>query len=86
VGRPVLLASPVTDTPVDRLGCGIRYQPGSIAELAQAISNAVGTDFETRQMMGARGQLEAAERYNLHVTGEQLDALLASVVFKSRNV
>lgn len=80
VGRPVLLASPLTDTPVDLVRCGIRYEPGSVESLAEALSTAASTPSAERIAMGERARIEAAERYDLKVTGRQLEELLLEVV------
>jgi glycosyltransferase involved in cell wall biosynthesis len=80
VGRPVLLASPLPDTAVDEVNCGIRYQPGSIPGLASALRTALRMEPGQRQAMGQRGQEEAASRYNLTVTGAQLEVLLLEVI------
>lgn len=79
VARPVLLASPLSDTPVDEVECGIRYEPGSIRGLADALRVAAGMTADDRRAMGQRGQSEAALRYDLKVTGAQLEELLVEV-------
>jgi glycosyltransferase involved in cell wall biosynthesis len=76
VGRPVLLASPLTDTPVDLVRCGIRYEPGSIEALSEALSKAASTPSAEWLAMGERALAEATERYDLRVTGRQLEELL----------
>jgi glycosyltransferase involved in cell wall biosynthesis len=80
VGRPVLLATPLTDTPVDLVQCGIRYEPGSVQSLAEALRRAASTPSAERIAMGERARSEAAERYDLTVTGRQLEELLLEVV------
>jgi glycosyltransferase involved in cell wall biosynthesis len=80
VGRPVLLASPLPDTPVDEANCGIRYAPGSIPDLANALRTAVQMRPGQRQAMGQRGREKAATRYSLTVTGAQLEAVLLEVI------
>jgi glycosyltransferase involved in cell wall biosynthesis len=80
VGVPVLLASPLADTPVDSVRCGIRYEPGSAPGLAYALQAAARTTPEERREMGQRGRTEAAERYDIRVTGRQLEKLLLEVV------
>ena len=80
VGTPVLLATPLTDTPVDTVKCGIRYEPGSAKSLAAALAAAVRTSRGQRQAMGERGQTEARRRYDLRVTGAQLEELLFDVL------
>jgi glycosyltransferase involved in cell wall biosynthesis len=79
-GRPVLLASPLLDTPVDTVHCGIRYEPGSLRALADALEQAVLQLPEERRRMGERGRAEAERMYNIKVTARQLEDLLAQLV------
>jgi glycosyltransferase involved in cell wall biosynthesis len=79
VGRPILLASPLPDTPVDTVACGIRYEPGSAVALADALQKAIALAPEERRAMGLRGQAEVALRYDLKVTGRQLEQLVLDV-------
>jgi glycosyltransferase involved in cell wall biosynthesis len=79
LARPVLLASPLRDTPVDEVRCGIRYEPGSARELADALKKALRSSTQEREGMGRAGQAEAELRYNLKVTGAQLEQLLVEV-------
>ena len=76
VGTPVLLASPLRDTPTDTAGCGIRYDPGSIGSLADALVEATQMPLELRQLMGRRGREEAARSYDLKVTARELEVQL----------
>ena len=80
VGRPVLLASSLTDTPVDGVGCGIRYEPGSPDRLASALLEAVRISPGQREAMGRRGRAEALSRYDVRVTARQLETVLRDVV------
>jgi glycosyltransferase involved in cell wall biosynthesis len=84
VGRPVLLATPLHDTPVDQVGCGIRYEPGSTDALADALRKAVHMAPHEQNVMGQRGREEAAARYDLKVTGAQLEDLLLEVIREHR--
>jgi glycosyltransferase involved in cell wall biosynthesis len=79
-GRPVLLASPLTDTPVDEVRCGFRYEPGSPDRVAGALAAAVRVTASERAAMGERGRKEAQARYDVKITGEQLENLLLEVV------
>jgi glycosyltransferase involved in cell wall biosynthesis len=84
VGRPVLLATPLDDTPVDQVRCGIRYEPGSTGALADALRKAIQMAPAERNAMGQRGREEAAARYDLKVTGLQLENLLLEVIREHR--
>jgi glycosyltransferase involved in cell wall biosynthesis len=81
-GTPVLLASPLADTPVDEVRCGIRYEPGSRDSLAETLVAAVRTSVHDRDAMGMRGRAEAESRYDVKVTAQQLERLLREVVTK----
>jgi glycosyltransferase involved in cell wall biosynthesis len=78
-GVPALVATPLRDTPVDTVQCGIRYTPGSLSALANALRAAVLMGQDQRAEMGARGRAEAERTHNIAVTGGQLEALLHSV-------
>jgi glycosyltransferase involved in cell wall biosynthesis len=85
VGRPVLLATPLHDTPVDTVGCGIRYDPGSVGDLADSLRHAASMSAADRQAMGKRGYVEALRTYNLEVTGRQLEELLTATIAHPRD-
>lgn len=84
VARPVLIATPLTDTPVDEVGCGLRYEPGSTQSLVDALVQAIEMPFAERDAMGQRGRAEMESRYNLEITGEQLERLLTAVAGLNR--
>ncbi len=79
-GRPVLLASRLTDTPVDEADAGRRYEPGSADSLATALSALLSLTEAERDAMGERGRRLVADRYTIPVTGSQLEALLLDVI------
>ena len=83
-GRPVLLASRLTDTPVDEADAGRRYEPGSAESLAAALAAVMSLPEAERQAMGERGRRLVAERYTLPVTGGQLEELLLDVISERR--
>jgi glycosyltransferase involved in cell wall biosynthesis len=80
VGRPVLLATPLDDTPVDAVQCGIRYEPGSVPDLTVALARGMSLTPAEARAMGARGRMESEARYSLEVTSGQLEKLLLDVV------
>lgn len=80
VERPVLVATPLTDTPVDEVQCGLRYEPGSPRALVDTLIQAIGMPVAERSAMGQRGRAEMERRYSLDVTGHQLDRLVSEVV------
>jgi glycosyltransferase involved in cell wall biosynthesis len=80
VGRPILLSSPLKDTPVDLVKCGIRYEPGAAANLARAISSAMRVSAPERRLMGERGHAEARRKYSLATTGGQLERVLLDAI------
>ena len=82
--RPVLLATPLTDTPVDTVRCGLRYAPGEPEALADALGVAVRMPHEQRREMGVRGRREMRRRYSLDVTGKQLEHLALEVAAEHR--
>lgn len=84
IGRPVLLATPLLDTPVDLVRCGVRYEPGSAESLAGVLAAAVRIPPEERDAMARRGKAEAELRYSLSVTGRQLEEVLREVVLGSQ--
>jgi len=75
-GKPVLLASRLTDTAVDEADAGRRYDPGSAESLADGIRALVGTSTDERRAMGLRGRALVRDRYTIEATGDRLDALL----------
>jgi glycosyltransferase involved in cell wall biosynthesis len=79
LGCPVLLASPLDDTPVDTAGCGIRYEPGSPSNLADAISQALRLAKGERRLMSERGLAEARRMYSVDAMGAQFERLLLEV-------
>jgi len=83
-GRPVLLASRLTDTPVDEANAGRRYEPGSAESLATALTALMSLPEAERDAMGERGRRLVAERYTIPVTGAKLEALLLDVVSERR--
>ena len=83
-GRPVLLASRLTDTPVDEADAGRRYEPGSAESLATALAAVMSLPDAERRAMGERGRQLVAKRYTLPVTGAQLEELLLDVVSEGR--
>lgn len=83
VAKPVLLATPLADTPVDTVECGIRYEPGNVQSLAETLAQAIRMPPDQRLEMGQRGQAEMCSRYSLDVTGRQLDELIRDVAAQS---
>lgn len=79
VARPVVMASPLEDTPVDLVRCGIRYQPGDLRQLANALLSAIELPVPDRVAMGERGLGEARATYNLSSTAAKLDAALTAI-------
>jgi glycosyltransferase involved in cell wall biosynthesis len=79
-GRPVLLASRLTDTAVDAARAGRTYVPGSGASLATAIVELLGVPASERAAMGERGRAYVAEHHTLDRTGGLLEATLRDLV------
>jgi glycosyltransferase involved in cell wall biosynthesis len=84
LGRPVLVSTPLNDTPVDSVKCGIRYEPGSTASLASALAAAVYLPDEDQAEMGDRGQREGRRRYSIQVTSRVVEDVLADVIQRDR--
>ena len=78
--RPVLLASRLSDTPVDEAAAGRRFEPGSGRSLALCIADLVRTPADQRRLMGERGRELVRRRYTVEATGERLNGLLESLV------
>jgi glycosyltransferase involved in cell wall biosynthesis len=83
-GRPVLLASRLSDTPLDVASAGIRFEPGSAASLADGMARLIRTSTEDRRSMGERGRALVRRSYTIEVTGDRLAALLDDVTARTR--
>jgi glycosyltransferase involved in cell wall biosynthesis len=84
-GRPVLLASHLTDTPVDEADAGVTFVPGSGRSLADAIADLLARPPAERAAMGERGRALVADRYTIRTTGGQLEAALVSTIARERS-
>lgn len=82
-GRPVLLASRLTDTPVDEVRAGRCFVPGSATSLANALLELMATPARERLAMGRRGRDLVRRRYTIAATAEQLENLLANVTARA---
>lgn len=78
-GRPVLLASRLSDTPVHEADAGRSFIPGSAESLAAEILSLLAMPQEQRAAMGERGKALVQERYTIAATAGQLSALLQDV-------
>jgi len=78
--RPVLLASRLTDSPVDLAQAGFRFEPGSGGSLAARIREVFALPVTDRLAMGRRGRALAEREYTIASTGARLEALLREVV------
>jgi glycosyltransferase involved in cell wall biosynthesis len=83
-GRPVLLASRLSDTPVDEADAGRRYEPGSAQSLADGIRALIATSPDERRAMGERGRELVRRRYTIEATGDRLDELLHDTASSGR--
>ena len=83
-GRPVVLASRLSDTPVHEADAGATYDPASASSLAEAVVGLMGRSPAERHAMGARARDLVAARYTIGVTGGLLEAALLSITAPGR--
>ena len=76
VGRPVLLASRLTDTPVQTFDAGYTYVPGDPASLAERIRALLDLDPSERLAMGVRGRSAVRANYTIAATASAFETVL----------
>jgi glycosyltransferase involved in cell wall biosynthesis len=81
-GRPVLLASRLTDTPLHEADAGRCFVPGSPQSLSRELLALMAVPADERAAMGDRGRQLVRRRYTVAATAAQLDSLLSSLVAK----
>lgn len=80
MGRPVLLASRLHDTPVQQFQAGLTYVPGDENSLAAGVTMMLDMTAEDRRAMGERGRRAVREHYTIAATAARLVALLEDAI------